>query len=182
MTDPKKVLVADDDQDVLDDLRVFLDRLGLPFDVTRDVDEAVRGLKNDPAIEVLVVGTRTLKAAEFFLLECLSELQRQGRAIRTILISNYAGLKLMQRAIQLGVADLLHGPLSLGDIGPAVMRASSLIGGAAGPRGAGHELDISCHRPTPPLMNAHCFRNCWQCGAPSIASWTPICSAIRAGT
>jgi DNA-binding MarR family transcriptional regulator/FixJ family two-component response regulator len=136
---PKKVLVADDDQDVLDDVELFLGRLGLSFGIARNVDQAVRDLKNDRAIEVLLVGTRMLKAAEFFLLECLGELQRQGRTIRTILMSNYAGLQLMQRAMQLGVADLLHGPLSLGDIGPAVLRASSLNEGDADARHSGHQ-------------------------------------------
>jgi len=148
-----KILIAVDDQDVLDEVAALLGQLEFSLAIARDAAKAAGDLLGDPAIKVLITDARMLKSEGFRLLECLAELRDQERPIRTVVVSSYASLKFVQRAMQLGVTDLLHGPLMLGELGYALTWASALVAGEGRP-GKSTEEDLVPARDVTPVPAA----------------------------
>lgn len=123
-----KIMVAVDDPDVAADVLSLLGHFALAREVAHDPERAADGLASDPAFELLITDARMLKAGAHRLLACLADLRGQGRPLRTTVISSYADMTLVQRAEQLGVSDLIHGPVAFGELGAAVTRARAFLG------------------------------------------------------
>jgi DNA-binding response OmpR family regulator len=107
-----RILVADDDKDILSTLNEHLSREG--YDVSAVSDgEAAAGLIMNNTFEVVVLDIKMPKLNGF---EVLKFVKKSSPATKVIMLTAYADLKNVEECRKLGADDVIEKPYDLGDL------------------------------------------------------------------
>lgn len=120
--DKVSILILDDEQDILDELRSSVERAGFLAVTTIHPAMALRHLEEDHTIRVLVSDVRMPGWDGLDLVQTLTQNQLQDRA-QIIFMSGYASREHVQRAIRLDAVDFLFKPFKESEFVAAVRRA-----------------------------------------------------------
>ncbi len=125
-TESPRVLLVDDDSDVLIELSEGLASLGLPVLTAQTPVEAVDLVQRNEQLQVVVTDLQMPRIDGIELLQKLAML-RQKRPLATIIITGYASLDRAVGALRLNAVDFLQKPLLPEEVAHAVRRALALV-------------------------------------------------------
>lgn len=110
---PKRVLVVDDDPQVRDVMKRFLEANGFTVKLTEDGDEAVRLLqrRDHPRIMLLDLDMPRLNG-----LEVLRRIMAHGIDVDVLVLSGHFDRNAFDLAIRLGAKGSLHKPVDFDDL------------------------------------------------------------------
>ena len=122
-----RLLLVDDDPDILAELNDGLALLGLPSRTAATPMEALDLVQRHPALQVIVTD---LQMPQFDGIELLQKLaiRRKARPLVAIVITGSASVDKAVAALRLHAIDFLRKPVSPDEVALAVNRAFSLIG------------------------------------------------------
>lgn len=142
-TEKPRVLLVDDDPDVLIELSEGLASLGLPVLTAETPVAAIDLVQRNEQLQVVVTDLQMPRIDGIELLQKLTML-RQKRPLATIIITGHASLDRAVGALRLNAVDFLQKPVLPEEVAHAVRRALALVedsqkaAAAAGPNGNGN--------------------------------------------
>ncbi len=116
------ILVADDDKTYRESIQKVFEREGYLVEAAGDVDSALEAIRCGH-FDLLVCDYRMPGKTG---LDLLAELKRTKSTLPVLMISAYADSATEERALELGVADLMKKPIRRQDL---VSRAAKVMGG-----------------------------------------------------
>ncbi len=123
---PIRVLLVDDDPDVLIELSEGLAALGLPSLTAETAVEALDLVQKNDDLQVIVTDLQMPRIDGIELLQKLA-VRRRLRPMAAIVITGHASLDRAVGALRLHAVDFLQKPLSAEEVAHAVNRALSLV-------------------------------------------------------
>ncbi|WP_341991020.1 response regulator [Azorhizobium sp. AG788] len=123
---PTRVLLVDDDPDVLIELSEGLAALGLPSLTAETAVEALDLVQKNDDLQVIVTDLQMPRIDGIELLQKLA-VRRRLRPMAAIVITGHASLDRAVGALRLHAVDFLQKPLSAEEVAHAVNRALSLV-------------------------------------------------------
>ncbi len=121
-----RVLLVDDDIDVLIELQEGLAALGIPARTAATAEEALAMVERDPALQVIVTDLQMPRTDGIELLRKLSA-RPHARPFAAIVITGHASLDRAVGALRLHAVDFLQKPLSADEVAHAIRRAFGLV-------------------------------------------------------
>lgn len=120
----EKILIVDDEADTVDELREYLEDLGLQVVMAVNVVEAIEALTRHDDIHVVVTDIRMPRIDGFSFIEYVAQMPHwMAREIRFIVITGHVELSEAQRSLRMGLSDFLAKPLDPVELARAVRRA-----------------------------------------------------------
>ena len=110
--DPIRVMVVDDEPEIVSEISDYLRAKGMICDVASDAWEAIRLIEAQPAIGVVLTDIRMPKMDGLSLIRHLHRTLPE-RDLATIILTGHAGRNEAIEAIQAGALDFLSKPISL---------------------------------------------------------------------
>ncbi len=107
-TQPKRILVVDDDPDIRNVLRRFLAGFGYQVDTAADGEEGLEMLQRDPPDVVLL----DFDMPKLNGIEVLRRIEQDGLAIGVIMISGAADEETAKGLLEMGAADYISKPFN----------------------------------------------------------------------
>jgi CheY-like chemotaxis protein len=135
-TEPRLLLV-DDDADILNELQEGLEALGLPSRTAETAMEALQLVQRHSELQVVVTDLQMPQIDGIELLQKLAT-RRRGRPIVAIVVTGNASLDRAVAALRLNAIDFIQKPATAEEVALAVHRAFALAkdqGAAAAPAG-----------------------------------------------
>ncbi|WP_454916065.1 response regulator [Xanthobacter sediminis] len=132
-----RVLLVDDDSDLLIELHDGLDTLGIPSLTANTAVEALGLVQRHDALQVVVTDLQLPRIDGIELLQKLA-LRRRRRPLAAIVVTGHASLDRAVGALRLQAVDFLQKPVTAEEVASAITRAFSLVGEAEarlGPEG-----------------------------------------------
>lgn len=123
---PIRVLLVDDDPDVLIELSEGLAALGLPSLTAETAVEALDLVQKNDELQVIVTDLQMPRIDGIELLQKLA-VRRRSKPMAAIVITGHASLDRAVGALRLHAVDFLQKPLSAEEVAHAVNRALSLV-------------------------------------------------------
>ncbi len=121
-----RVLLVEDEVDMLLELHDGLNRLGIQSVMTHNAVEALGILESQPDIQVIVTDLMMPRMDGIELLKRITD-QRSGQPVAAIVLTGYATLDRALDALRVGAVDFLQKPLNIDDIARAILRAFALV-------------------------------------------------------
>ncbi|BAF86616.1 MULTISPECIES: response regulator [Azorhizobium] len=121
-----RVLLVDDDPDVLAELSEGLDALGLPSLTAETAVEALDIVQRHDDLQVIVTDLQMPRIDGIELLQKLA-VRRRTKPMAAIVITGHASLDRAVGALRLHAVDFLQKPLSAEEVAHAIHRAFSLV-------------------------------------------------------
>ncbi len=106
----KKILVIDDDQDILLELQEFLSSLDLACECVGNVSDALEHLAKDPAVDLIITDLRMPEQSGLRLIQQLNEHAEHAR-IPVIVTSGHADVDDVIALFRYGAVDFLPKPI-----------------------------------------------------------------------
>jgi len=122
---PRRVLLVDDDADLLTELSEGLEALGLPARTATSAPEALELIQNHDDLQVVVTDLQMPNIGGIELLQKLQS-RRRKHPLAAIVITGHASLDRAVGALRLHAADFLQKPLVAEEVAHAIQRALSL--------------------------------------------------------
>jgi DNA-binding response OmpR family regulator len=127
--DGKRVLLVDDDNDILTSMQAAFEPTGATIDLARDGSTAVEMIeKNQP--QLVVLDMMLPKRSGFLVMEQINSKMAAKSRPRVIMITGNQGARHKAYAQSLGVAEYMTKPVKMDKI---ISMAEKLIGAAAPP-------------------------------------------------
>lgn len=123
--DIRRVLLVDDDPDILVELQEGLDTLGLPSHTATTAVEALDIVQKHDELQVIVTDLEMPRIDGIELLQKLSA-RRRRHPLLAIVITGHASLDRAVGALRLHAVDFLQKPLAAEEVAQAVHRAFAL--------------------------------------------------------
>jgi CheY-like chemotaxis protein/DNA-binding MarR family transcriptional regulator len=121
-----RLLLVDDDPDILSELREGLEALGLPSRTAETAMEALQLVQRHPDLQVVVTDLQMPQIDGIELLQKLAA-RRRGRPIVAIVVTGNASLDRAVAALRLNAIDFIQKPASAEEVALAVNRAFGLV-------------------------------------------------------
>lgn len=121
-----RVLLVDDDPDVLIELHEGLEMLGIPSLTASTAVEALDLVQQNEALQVVVTDLQMPRIDGIELLQKLA-VRRRKRPIAAIIITGHASLDRAVGALRLHAVDFLQKPLAAEEVAHAIQRAFALV-------------------------------------------------------
>jgi len=121
-----RVLLVDDDADVLLELNEGLEALGIPTRTAETAVEALDLVQRHQDLQVIVTDLQMPRIDGIELLQKLA-VRRRNRPMAAIVITGHASLDRAVGALRLHAVDFLQKPLSAEEVAHAIERAFSLV-------------------------------------------------------
>ncbi|MQT13513.1 response regulator [Segnochrobactrum spirostomi] len=121
-----RLLLVDDEHEVLEELSEGLDALGIPSRTASSAAEALEIVQRFPALDVVVTDLQMPQIDGIELLQKLAA-RRRARPLAAIVISGRAALDRAVAALRLHAVDFLQKPLTPEEVALAVRRAFSIV-------------------------------------------------------
>ena len=123
--DETRVLVVDDEPDIVDEVSSYLRAKGFLCDTAFDGEEAIRKIQNTPEIAIVVTDIRMPRLDGLEMMRRLHRLKERDLAV--IVVTGHVGTREANEARELGALDLLTKPVSLPKLLKCVRRATKLV-------------------------------------------------------
>jgi CheY-like chemotaxis protein len=123
-TEPRLLLV-DDDADILNELQEGLEALGLPSRTAETAMQALQLVQRHPELQVMVTDLQMPQIDGIELLQKLAT-RRRGRPIVAIVVTGNASLDRAVAALRLNAIDFIQKPATAEEVALAVNRAFAL--------------------------------------------------------
>lgn len=123
---PLRVLLVDDDTDVLAELHEGLEALGIPSLTASTATEALDLVQQNDSLQVIVTDLQMPRIDGIELLQKLS-VRRRNHPLAAIVITGHASLDRAVGALRLQAVDFLQKPLSAEEVAHAITRALALV-------------------------------------------------------
>jgi len=120
-----RVLIVDDDPDIVDELSSYLRTKGFLCDTASDGLKAIRNIKKTPEIGVVVTDIRMPRLDGLEMMRRLRRLEERDLAV--IVVTGHGGTREANEARTLGALDVLTKPVSLTQLLTSVKRAAKLV-------------------------------------------------------
>jgi len=127
MLTPTKVLVVDDEPDIVEEVVEHLDDEGLECVFAFNAAQAIEMVGNDPAIGVIVTDIRMPGMDGLEMARKLKDEAGASRDLYVIVATGHAGMAEAIEAMQLGAEDFLTKPISPDHLLHSVRRAEEMI-------------------------------------------------------
>ncbi len=124
-----RVLLVDDDPDLLIELQDGLEVIGIPALTARTAAEALGLVQEHESIQVVVTDLQLPRIDGIELLQKLA-LRRRRRRIAAIVVTGHASLDRAVGALRLQAVDFLQKPVSAEEVASAIGRAFAVVDGA----------------------------------------------------
>ncbi|MDE1570929.1 response regulator [Aquabacter sp. P-9] len=125
MSEPR-VLLVDDDPDILAELSEGLTVLGIPTRTAETAVEALDLVQRHEALQIIVTDLQMPRIDGIELLQKLA-VRRHNRPMAAIVITGHASLDRAVGALRLHAVDFLQKPLSAEEVAHSIERAISLV-------------------------------------------------------
>lgn len=122
-----RVLLVDDDLDILEELSAGLEALGLPSRTASTGSEALEAVQKHKELQVIVTDLQMPQIDGIELLQKLSA-RRHSRPLPAIVMTGNASLDRAVAALRMNAVDFLQKPVSPEEVAVAVRRALDLVG------------------------------------------------------
>ncbi|MFG1345157.1 response regulator [Xanthobacter autotrophicus DSM 431] len=121
-----RVLLVDDDPDVLAELHEGLEMLGIPSITAATAIEALDLVQQNEGLQVIVTDLQMPRIDGIELLQKLS-VRRRNHPMAAIVITGHASLDRAVGALRLQAVDFLQKPLAAEEVAHAITRALALV-------------------------------------------------------
>jgi CheY-like chemotaxis protein len=121
-----RVLIVDDDRDVLEELQEGLVALGYPAIAAGTAQEALELVQKHASLRIVVTDLMMPQIDGIELLQKLAA-RRQSRPLSAIVITGNAALDRAVAALRLNAVDFLQKPVSAEEVAKSIQHALSLI-------------------------------------------------------
>jgi CheY-like chemotaxis protein len=125
-TDSPRVLLVDDDFDVLEELQEGLASLGYPTIAANTAQEALELVQRHVSLRIVVTDLMMPQIDGIELLQKLAA-RRQSRPLSAIVMTGNAALDRAVAALRLNAVDFLQKPVSAEEVAKSIQHALSLI-------------------------------------------------------
>ena len=125
-TDSPRVLLVDDDRDVLEELQEGLASLGYPTIAANTAQEALELVQRHVSLRIVVTDLMMPQIDGIELLQKLAA-RRQSRPLSAIVMTGNAALDRAVAALRLNAVDFLQKPVSAEEVAKSIQHALSLI-------------------------------------------------------
>lgn len=125
--DSAKVLIVDDEPDIVDEVIEQLEGEGLACLSALDAKSALALVDSDPEIGVIVTDIRMPGMDGLEMARQMKANAAPGRDLFVIVVTGHAGMKEAVEALQLGAEDFLTKPISPDHLLHSVLRAEEMI-------------------------------------------------------
>lgn len=129
--DSPRVLIVDDDRDVLEELQEGLSLLGFPTIAACTAHEALELVQKHASLRIVVTDLMMPQIDGIELLQKLA-VRRQSRPLSAIVITGNAALDRAVAALRLNAVDFLQKPVSAEEVAKSIQHALSMIEDGAG--------------------------------------------------
>ncbi len=130
--DSPRVLIVDDDRDVLEELQEGLSLLGFPTIAASTAHEALELVQKHASLRIVVTDLMMPQIDGIELLQKLAA-RRQSRPLSAIVITGNAALDRAVAALRLNAVDFLQKPVSAEEVAKSIQHALTMIEDGAGP-------------------------------------------------
>lgn len=128
----ERILIVDDEAETIEELREYLEDLGLQVVMAINAVEAIEALTRHDDIHVVITDIRMPRIDGFSFIEYVAQLPHwMAREIRFIVITGHVELSEAQRSLRMGLSDFLAKPLDPIELARAVHRAIEELRAAA---------------------------------------------------
>ncbi|WP_238123535.1 MULTISPECIES: response regulator [unclassified Xanthobacter] len=141
-----RVLLVDDDVDMLSELCEGLEGLGMTCLTASTAVEALDVVQQNPALKVIVTDLQMPRIDGIELLQKLA-VRRQRHPMAAIVITGHASLDRAVGALRLHAVDFLQKPLSAEEVAHAIRRALALVADEEAEAAAGEPGKAAVPRP-----------------------------------
>ena len=124
--DGPRVLLVDDDRDVLEELQEGLASLGYPTIAASTAQEALELVQRNPTLRIVVTDLMMPQIDGIELLQKLAA-RRQSRPLSAIVITGNAALDRAVAALRLNAVDFLQKPVSAEEVAKSIRNALSMM-------------------------------------------------------
>jgi CheY-like chemotaxis protein/DNA-binding MarR family transcriptional regulator len=121
-----RVLIVDDDRDVLEELQEGLMALGYPAIIAGTAQEALELVQKHASLRIVVTDLMMPQIDGIELLQKLAA-RRQSRPLSAIVITGNAALDRAVAALRLNAVDFLQKPVAAEEVAKSIQHALSLI-------------------------------------------------------
>jgi DNA-binding response OmpR family regulator len=116
MNDKVRILVADDDKELVQTIEEELIIEGYEVVIAHDGEEALKAIQSTP----FQIAILDLKMPKITGLEILQKVKKEFPAMKTIILTAYANLENVKKCRDLGADEVVEKPYDLGELFTAI--------------------------------------------------------------